>query len=566
MLIQKLKIKLILLALLLVVPMLPIDTAKAQSYQNILITELQTGGWQTDGITEDPFKEFIELFNPNQEPVSLNGWQLHYLSANHIGGEAPTRTIATFGESHVIDSLSFFVISFDNYIADADYYYPKFSTTGQLPKTSGSLRLLSPDKLISDKVGYGSVLQFDGEPTGAPALGSSIQRCSLNSSFINSNNNKSDFSVYLETTPRAAIECEIEEQDPEPEPDGDNVSDNQTGGESGNNNPEENPAIPLLSCEGLVINEILPNPAGVDTDNEYIELYNPTNDYISLNGCKLQTTASTKVFVFNEIEVAPYEYIYFKDTNTGLTLPNSAGGTVYLISATNQEISTINYPGNMQDDAAWANFDNTWQQTFTPTPGLKNILQVLKPCPEGQVRNPETNRCISATPTVVATALEPCPAGQERNPATNRCRLVTASVATLTPCKPGQIRNPETNRCKNVSEAFTTLTPCKPGQERNPETNRCRNIVVASALKPCPAGQERNPETGRCRKVLPATSDSLLETLGVTDIPTSAGSTNGIIIALVTASAALAYGLWGWRQDMSNVIYKLRNKSKETTD
>lgn len=44
-------------------------------------------------------------------------------------------------------------------------------------------------------------------------------------------------------------------------------------------------------------------------------------------------------------------------------------------------------------------------------------------------------------------------------------------------CSEGQIRNPETNRCKKAETSKeTTEKECEEGYERNPETNRCRKI------------------------------------------------------------------------------------------
>jgi hypothetical protein len=49
----------------------------------------------------------------------------------------------------------------------------------------------------------------------------------------------------------------------------------------------------------------------------------------------------------------------------------------------------------------------------------------------------------------------------------------------LKPCKEGQIRNPKTNRCisekgrRRASPAIKILRPCKEGQIRNPKTDRC---------------------------------------------------------------------------------------------
>src|SRR5262249_50056444 len=104
---------------------------------------------------------------------------------------------------------------------------------------------------------------------------------------------------------------------------------------AGNNDPTgtPNPVTGTTpTCEGVLITEILPNPAGTDAGHEYIELYNPTSSSISLDGCSLQTSSSSKKFSFSGTTLQPNEYKAFYDSATGLTLPNSAGGTAYLLS------------------------------------------------------------------------------------------------------------------------------------------------------------------------------------------------------------------------------------------
>ena len=51
--------------------------------------------------------------------------------------------------------------------------------------------------------------------------------------------------------------------------------------------PEE-PEVPEVS--NIVINEIEQNPAGIDAGNEWIELYNPTDQTVDVSGWKISTT------------------------------------------------------------------------------------------------------------------------------------------------------------------------------------------------------------------------------------------------------------------------------------
>jgi Lamin Tail Domain len=299
------------------------------------------------------------------------------------------------------------------------------------------------------------------------------------------------------------------------------------------------------TCEGIVINEFLPNPSGSDAGHEFIELYNPTKAAIALDGCSLQTSAGSKTYDLSGAVLQPGQYQAFYDSQTGLTLPNSAGGTVWLLSPTD-ELQSIDYPANMADDVAWARFNDAWQATYAPTPNAANISMPQAPCPAGQYRDSATNRCRDIA-TSSSTTLKPCAPDQYRNPATNRCKA-KISAATLAACAANQYRNPATNRCKLISSTSGSLKPCKPGHERNPATNRCKSTASSNSLKPCKPGWIRNPATNRCRKG--AVKGASIAGIKDVSSPTATGSTQWWLAAGAVL-AALGYALYEWRQEIT---------------
>ncbi|MFV0556716.1 MAG: hypothetical protein ACK5LM_06420, partial [Lactovum sp.] len=283
-------------------------------------------------------------------------------------------------------------------------------------------------------------------------------------------------------------------------------------------------------CDWLVLSEILPNPSGSDSGNEYIEVSNPTQRIISLDGCSISVNDK---LVELAGEVQPEGYYVVKN----VSLPNASGGTVILITTSGEEV--VIYPPDLRDDEAFALIDGEWLITNQPTEGTPNKGSVLKS---------------SSLSSSNSTELAPCPEGKFRNPDTNRCKNIGDSGA-LTPCKEGQVRNPETNRCKAVISLASALKPCNTGQERNPNTNRCRKVSAdGSDLKPCAENQERNPETNRCRKVVAAAS---------TDVPSDTEgqnpSINYVVIAIVTV-VALGYGVFEYRTSIANGFLQLKQR------
>lgn len=87
-------------------------------------------------------------------------------------------------------------------------------------------------------------------------------------------------------------------------------------------------------------------------------------------------------------------------------------------------------------------------------------LVITPNCPEGKVFDREKGRCVKIRKTkkdithpgtpkqpskkTKTQKLKPCPEGEERNPKTGRCR----KIKVYPPCPPGQIRDPTTHRCR----------------------------------------------------------------------------------------------------------------------
>lgn len=471
--------------------------AQAQS-PTLLISELQTGGCQeiTTTCQEDGKQEFIELYNPGDDLV-VEGWKVEYLSASHNGGPAPTRTIAELHGS--VQSGGYILLSYADYIARADIYFGADSTTtsGLLARSGGHIRLVDSLGATIDLVSWGSAQQLQAW-WRAPALapGYSIKR--LLPGDVAYTDGKAFTAPSLSVSPQGG--GLLEPPDPEPQ------------------------------CEGILLSEILPNASGADSGKEFIEIYNPTTSEVQLVGCALRLGENGPTYNLDGA-IGAGVYRTFSDSETGITLPNSTGDTVWLLTTASEE--GVRYADGLADNQSWSLLDGQWEATLTPTPGQPNILsgagkgsgEALVACNTDQERNPETNRCRK-----IATAVVACKAGQERNPATNRCRSVAATASALSPCKPGQTRNPETNRCRSVSTE-PGLKPCDPGQERNPETNRCRKVTTGSQL-----GAVHDIATGQ------------------------AANTTGWWLAGAGALGVTGYGIYEWRRELAALLGRLKDK------
>lgn len=294
----------------------------------------------------------------------------------------------------------------------------------------------------------------------------------------------------------------------------------------------------------LQLTELLPNAVGADDGNEFIELYNPNDSDVDLVNYKLYTgNGYTHSYIFPEGSyIKSKQYAAFYNDDINFTLVNTTG-SVRLQSVDGIFTDETPIYTNPDDGFAWALIGDVWQYTNQPTPGSVNLSSLI----EVKVK------------TVPENHLEPCPDGQYRSIETNRCRLLAMPTTILTPCKDGQYRSEETNRCRNIASDISTLVACAEGQERNPATNRCRSITSAvlgaSTLTPCKAGQERNPETNRCRNV----ASSMPKADYAPEQVASFSNSHILWWSLAGVGAvAIGYGIWEWRQEIAGLYKKAK--------
>jgi len=121
--------------------------------------------------------------------------------------------------------------------------------------------------------------------------------------------------------------------------------------------------------QSLVINELLPNPVGTDSDNEFIEIYNPLPFAVDLTGWIISDEQSEYEL---SGQIDSLGYLVIRDS--GITLNNDTD-SITLTAANTQEIDQVEYEG-AKEGLSYSRSVNDWSWTGTPTPGEKNIFTV----------------------------------------------------------------------------------------------------------------------------------------------------------------------------------------------
>lgn len=391
-------------------PVLALGSLPAEP--KLVISEVKLGG-----AVEGQPTEFVELYNNSDSVIDFDAedWWLEYAKPKAVISDCSSTNWAEVdsGEMNVRR------LKLSGVVDPSGYKVVEMSLNDN---TAGALQVVG-SLITSDLIGWGtSSIQAPctlGDSAPAPTNTQSLQRLM----------SKNGLPVVNEDNSKAFVSAEPTPGQPGPTQSADD--------------------IPPM-CNRLAINEVLPNPSGADSGKEFVEIFNPTADVVDLSGCFLQVGSSQEE-LSGMIGAMSHKAFF------GLSLPNSAGGTV-LLHNEDWEVS-VSYPGGLGDDEAYGIIDGQWQGGLQPTPGSVN-----------QVAVKEESKASESADDQPA----PCAPGKYRSPETNRCRNIEVA-SSLAPCDSGQIRNPETNRCRKIASATADLVPCAEGQERNPETNRCRN-------------------------------------------------------------------------------------------
>lgn len=237
----------------------------------------------------DDENEWIELKNPFQTETVLDGWKLD----DNEGGSKP----------FTLDGLK---------IGPESFLLLKSPQTKiALNNGNDSVRLFAYDGIIIDQVSYEN-----------PDTGKSFARTRENNWMKNE----------------------------KPTPGNENIFDppktESTANENSDSNKKETEKTLLEPPKGdmseeIEISEILPNPAGPDKGNEWIELRNNSDEKVNLSGWKIAT--KTKKFTIPEnFIIQPNGYMTLDFNDIGLTLKNN-GNEIYLLDPADNEIDAIEY-------------------------------------------------------------------------------------------------------------------------------------------------------------------------------------------------------------------------------
>lgn len=160
---------------------------------HIIISQVQIEGASADD-------EFVELYNPTNNPVDLSGYRLRRESQT-----AGTSSNLVASMSGTIPSHGYFLVAFPvayTGTATPDLFYS--ATSSAIAPNNTVLLYSDAGVTLVDKVGIGTAVDNETASAATPSAGGSVQR-KLDETLghgLDTNNNSSDFEVLVSSTPR----------------------------------------------------------------------------------------------------------------------------------------------------------------------------------------------------------------------------------------------------------------------------------------------------------------------------------------------------------------------------
>lgn len=296
--------------------------AQAVNFQDVLINEI---AWM--GNSDSSSKEWLELKNISSQSIDLTGWILKAEDGSPLIHLASSTLAA--GEYYLLERTD------DNTVPEivANQIY-----SGALEDTGEILQLIDSEGQVIDLVDNSSAW-LAGDKDNKLTMERKTDLNWQNSALANG-------------TPQAQ-----------------------------NSSGVVAPAVET-SDHKIVINELLPNPAGVD-DNEWIELKNLSTTTIDLINWKISDLANTsyviKIADFATTTILDNGFFVLPKNITGLSLNNTGGETVRLFDEQNNLVCEISYIESAPEEVVWARDEfSVWHWSTSQTQNNDNIITEIQ--------------------------------------------------------------------------------------------------------------------------------------------------------------------------------------------
>lgn len=303
--------------------------------------------------------EWIKIYNNSNQEINLEDWKfVENFSDSNLDGSK--HSLNEYNNGYILQTQNSAIIcqDADKFISEHSEYGGLIldSSWSSLKESGERIQLLDNEKNIIEDFTYieckTAVLKrqnFELKDYSANNWSEDINE-NYNNDNKNENENSDEAKNYSDPT----------------SPLNNKVSENKTSETKKNKSK-------------IIINEILPNPAGADNKKEFIELKNTGNRSVNLKGWKLSDNSdriyeiNNKDFKSTLIKASGLFLIYRNISKIAL---NNSGDMLKLYNLQEELADKISYKNSVPEDESYArNKQNKWEWVVSPTPGEKNIIK-----------------------------------------------------------------------------------------------------------------------------------------------------------------------------------------------
>jgi hypothetical protein len=328
------------------------------AHADVVINEFEPNPAGSDGGLE-----WIELYNTGAAPVDLSGWSIEKATSSYSNAY-------TFGPGESIPAGGYIVVA-GEFVAGATHYLAPGDTLsmGNASSSGDAIQLVDGLGIPVDVVVYGpdnsdgflDESGFIATPAPSPPNGGSLARIP---NGADTDDNAADFLVASVVT-------------------------------LGTSNDAATPSCdPVGNAPGMVINELVPDPAGADTDMEWVELYLPSGGPVDVSGWAVAagtSSYSTQGTIPPGTTMSGGDYLVVAQSDlvadfdvvaAGFSLGNASNAdAVQLRDCFGNPVDTVVYGTDNSD--AWLD-DLGGIASLAPPPGSGDALQRI---PDGADSN-----------------------------------------------------------------------------------------------------------------------------------------------------------------------------------
>jgi hypothetical protein len=322
---------------------------------NIVFAQVVFTEVMYDPTGADSGHEWVEIYNQGSDPIALDDqWKFFDGSSHILNVTQGTATLAPHALAVIADKPDLFLT--------------------QYPLYSGILF----DSVVSiGNSGSTIALYNNGQATGDSSL-------TFDPSWGGSGNNKT-----LEKVDVAGGNDRVNWHE--------STVDLGTPGAFPDLSPDPLPTPHPIQVQGkLILTELLPNPAGSDTEAEWIELHNTSEQLLPLEGITVQDSSGTVYRFPASTSINAAAYLVLSRTISHIAL-NNDHDTVILQDDQGTELDRVEYAETAAEGRSYALIDDQWQWSSQPTPSAENMVPVNQ--------SPVVNYSLSGEPYIIGTSI-----------------------------------------------------------------------------------------------------------------------------------------------------------------